>query len=805
MVKNLYVGILSKTLLSITGLLLLIFGGLVALNYINIRHFFETERIETIHHQQTLFNEHYIDVGRQLQLLTNLSLNHKPHLLINQQHAQAINQLLKENSPIPLAETIIVTPEQQTIWPTKNNSHSQVIVNWFKKNDKRGQHKWVLDCYSQCNVYFDTQFKHQGQSYSFIYGIEAAKLYRSYSETSRQGHLLMAIQSNHKVALLYSSQKISAHIGQLINQTTAQELANGLRDFFNAGQATELVSFQIQNTTAKLPIFFVQFNSINGLVANFRQANRNNVIYGICSLVLAILLLTALLRHPLVRVRQLTYSLPMLATSSFRQFRQAIVNSRSSWLIDESDKLGEEAVTLSYQLEHLEKQLQNRAAELEWLAEHDHLTQLPNRRHFEQLLQKRIRLQTAGCLMLMDLDNFRYVNDLSGHHCGDQMLLQIGQLLRRIIPEDAILARFSGDQFAIYIDGLSPPLAKRFAERINYRLGEIKVAGRETVHSASMSIGLVVFPEHDSTYAGLISKADMCLYQAKSQGKHCSVIYEPEHQNGDLIQRQFWLDLAKHAIERHQTVLYFQPIRDNRVDQIRHYEVLLRIRGDNGQMISPLELILAAENNGYIFEIDLWVVRAALCRLATNLKYNCRDRLAINLSARSFSMPGIITQIIAEIKHWSIPGELIIFEITETAALPDFAKAQEHIEKLKSIGCAIALDDFGVGYSSFHSVRELALDYVKIDGSFVHDILNNHKNRYFVRSICRIARDLGLLTIAEYVENEQLNHELHRIGVDFSQGYYIGKPMPAEQIWEHQNSSQILSLRTPPPTYNNLK
>lgn len=799
MVRNLYVGILSKTLLSITGLLLLIFGGLIALNYTNIRHFFEIERLEAIHHQQALFNEHYLDVRSQLQLLTELSLSHKSNLLLDKPHAQDISQLLKQNSPIPLSELIILTSEQQIVWPEKNNTHEQVIVNWFKKHDKNGQHDWVLDCYSQCNVYFYTPFKHQGQSYSFIYGIDAATVYRNYSGLNQQGHLLMAIQSSHKVALLYSSQKINAHIGQLINQTTAQELLNGLRDFFSAGQATELVSFQIQNTTAKLPIFFVQFNTINGLVANFRQANRNNVIYGICSLVLAILLLTALLRHPLVRLRQLTYYLPMLATSNFHQFRQVIVASRSSWLIDESDKLGEEAVTLSYQLEHLENQLQNRAAKLEWLAGHDHLTELPNRRSFEQLLQKRIRLQIAGCLMLMDLDNFRYVNDLSGHHCGDQMLLQITELLQRIIPENAILARFSGNQFAIYIDDLSPPLAKRFAERINYRLGELKVAGREVIHTASMSIGLVVFPEHDTTYAGLISKADMCVYQAKSQGKHCSVIYEPEHQNGDLIQRQFWLDLAQHAIERQQTVLYFQPIKDNRINQIRHYEVLLRIRDENGQMISPFELILAAENNGYIFEIDLWVVRAALSRLAINLEHNCRDRLAINLSARSFGTPSVIAQIVAEIEHRSIPGELIIFEITETAALPDFAKAQEHIEKLKSMGCAIALDDFGVGYSSFHSVRELALDYVKIDGSFVLDILDNHKNRYFVRSLCRIARDLGLLTIAEYVENEQLSHELHRIGVDFSQGYYIGKPMPAEQIWVHQNSSQVLSLRAQTP------
>ncbi|MFM2478141.1 putative bifunctional diguanylate cyclase/phosphodiesterase [Celerinatantimonas sp. MCCC 1A17872] len=795
MVRNLYVGILSKTLLSVTGLLLLIFGGLVALNYANIRHFFEIERSEAIHHQQALFNEHYVDVGRQLQLLTNISASHHTNLLQDHQQVPSIIQAIEHDAPLPLTELIALTPSNQMIWPTAHNDHEQMIANWFIKNNKNAHNNWVLDCYSQCNVYFYTQFDYQGKSYPFIYGIDAATLYRSYSGSNHRGHLLMEIQADHHVALLYSSQRINAHIGELINQTTEHELLSGLRDFVSAGQATELVSFQISNTTAQLPIFFVQFNTINGLIAHFRQANRNNVIYGICSLVLAILLLIALLRHPLVRVRQLTYCLPMLASSSFRQFRQVIVASRSSWLIDESDKLGEEAVTLSYQLEHLENQLQNRAAELEWLAGHDHLTQLSNRRDFEQLLQKRIRSQTAGCLMMMDLDNFRYVNDLSGHHCGDQMLLQIGQLLQRMLPENAILARFSGDQFAAYIDDLTPLLAKRFVERINYRLGELKVAGREAIHTASMSIGVVIFPEHDTTYAGLISKADMCLYQAKSQGKHCGVIYEREHQSGDLIQRHFWLDLAQHAIERQQTVLYFQPIMDNRIDQIRHYEVLLRIKDDNGQMISPYELIIAAENNGYIFDIDLWVVRSALSRLEENLEFNCRDRLAINLSARSFGTSSVIAQIVAEIEHRAIPGELIIFEITETAALPDFAKAQEHIEKLKSMGCAIALDDFGVGYSSFHSLRELALDYVKIDGSFVHDILDNHKNRYFVRSLCRIAHDLGLLTIAEYVENEQLNQELCRIGVDFSQGYFIGKPMPAEQIWAHQNSSQVLSLR----------
>ncbi|MFM2484721.1 putative bifunctional diguanylate cyclase/phosphodiesterase [Celerinatantimonas yamalensis] len=793
--KSISLGVLHQTLFVLSGLLILIFSGLVALNYYNIRSFFEIERSETIQHEKKLFFQHYADVHQQLQLISRAKFAEQP-VAKPFKNAELLWLQLQQSYHHPLLNMVVIDKNHHRLMSQGTRPVSDKILDWFE--NPRGNHHskpWLLDCASHCEVYFKTRLSIVEQQYTVIYGLDAQRLYDSYIGDQPQ-NMLVGIQAHDRIALLYSSSKIDRSLGLLIDKMTRRALQQGLADLITPNGVVELISFRLSNTTSNIPIFFVQFHSINGLVAHFRQANRNNLLYGLGSLLIAVLMLMLLLRRPLLRIRWLTQCLPMLASSNYRQFRQAVAQQRQGRIVDESDQLGQAATQLSYQLERLERQLKSRADELEWLAGHDHLTQLPNRREFEKLINQQLESYIPGCLMLLDLDNFRYVNELSGHNTGDQMIQQVAQMLKRLLPENAIISRISGDQFGLFIQQADSILSKNMAQRLNKLIGEIRVPGHSAIHTASASIGVVLGPEHGNSYNSLMSKADICLFQAKSQGKHCSVFYQVDNQSGgDVVQLHYWLDLAQHAIERGQMVLHYQPIYDNRIQEIRHYEVLLRVRGDNQQLISPYELILAAEKNGYISDIDLWVIRCAFDQLEDNFRHHHRDRLAINLSARSFCSEHVIAQIAYEVEHRSLPGELIIFEITETAALPNLKMAQAHIQILKDLGCAISLDDFGVGYSSFHSLRELPLDYVKIDGSFVRDIIDNTKNRYFVRSLCRIAHDLGLLTVAEFVESSALYHELQGLGVDFSQGYYIGKPMPAEQIWSTQRSAQVLSLR----------
>ncbi|CAG9000442.1 MAG: hypothetical protein CENE_02437 [Candidatus Celerinatantimonas neptuna] len=793
-VKNVYLGVLSKTLFLLFGLLLLIFSGLIALNYYNIRSFFEVEQTTVVKQQQTFFNQYYADVHQRLQAMTRgIFAFHRTGIISKDK--LKIWQQIRRDIDLPVRNMTILDQQNHLLAHEGRFPTNQHILDWFAQHPNHSKPLWLLDCSHVCQIYFRTTFTNVNHRFSAIYGLDSLKLFDAYPGDKKHRHMLIGIQTGGEIALLYTSIVINPSLGKLIHQMTAQKLRDGLQDFVTSDGVSELVSFQIKNTTSAMPVFYVQFRHIDGMIQHFRNFNRNNVLYGIGSMLLSMLFLGLLLRGPLLRIRRLTNCLPMLASSNHRQFRQVVAQNRNSCFIDETDNLGAVATQLSHQLERLERQLKSRACELEWIAGHDHLTQLPNRQEFERCVKLRFDEIQQGCLMVLDLDNFKYVNDISGQESGDQMLRQVARSLRRLLPSSTVISRVSGDQFGLFIDDLDSALVETTAQRINERIGQISVPGLHTIHTASVSIGIALYPEHDESFIGLMSKADICLFQAKNQGKHCAVIYHPDGKGGDLVQRHYWLDLAQHAISRNQMLLYYQPIRDNRSGEIRHYEVLLRVKEEDGQLISPYELILAAEKNGYISEIDLWVMQAAFDQLEDNLKYNHPDRLAINLSARSFASQSIINQIAYEFETRNIPGELIIFEITETAALPNIELARHHIQILKNLGCAIALDDFGVGYSSFHSLRELPLDYIKIDGSFIQDILENTKNRYFVRALCGIAHDLGHLTIAEFVENKALNDEILTLGVDYSQGYYVGKPVPAEQIWSTQRTAQVLSLR----------
>lgn len=792
MLKRIHIGVLAKTGGLLSVLLLVVFSGLIMLNYWNISSFFEIERAESLKHQQVLFKRYYQDVYGRLSLLTRtfeLSENATSSTALD------LKQQLHNELKLPV-QVALLTDAQGNLVEASDGGQWQHILTWFQQSENQ-QKNWLLDCHKRCHLYFKIDSERPGKKLNIIYGIGAIALFNGNQSGNTHQHFLIGVPATNQVALLYSSSPISPKLGAMLNKITAKELASGLHELVSDQHVYELSSFKVDNSTSQMPVYYVQLYPIEGLIQHFRQANRNNLLFGIGSLLLCLFLLNLLLKGPLSRIRRLTSGLPMLAGSNHRQFRQNISQHRQHLLMDETDELAEVAVQLSYQLEDLENQLHSRADELEWIAGHDYLTHLANRRYFEKLLKQALT-KHDGCLLSIDLDNFKYVNDISGHGCGDEMLRQVAQMLQNYLPQSAILARIGGDQFGAFIPELDLSIAEAMAERISQLIAEISIPGFNTIHSASVSIGIVAAPEHGNSFYELMSRVDICLFQAKKEGKHCIVVYQSNELSNEIVQNHYWLDLAQHAIERQQMRLYYQPIQDNHDGVTRHHEVLLRIVAEDGELVSPYDFILAAEKNGYITHIDLWVIVEALEQLTYNLKHQINDKIAINLSARSFCSRPVINRIINEFAARNIPGEMVIFEITETAALPNIEQAKAHILLLKKMGCSIALDDFGVGYSSFHSLRELPLDYIKIDGSFVRDILDNEKNRYFVQALSTIAADMGYLTIAEYVESGELAELLRDLGIDFIQGYHVGKPRPAEQVWNTQRTTQVLSLSSEP-------
>ncbi|MEA5471066.1 EAL domain-containing protein [Spirulina sp. 06S082] len=433
----------------------------------------------------------------------------------------------------------------------------------------------------------------------------------------------------------------------------------------------------------------------------------------------------------------------------------------------------------------------NLASQLSWQASHDALTGLANRREFESNLQQILLEAKLGkqehVLCYLDLDRFKIVNDTQGHAAGDQLLRQIADLLQAQLRSTDILARLGGDEFAILFPYCSLVKGQQLAARLIETIKAFRFNWRGKTFSVGASVGLVAIDRKVESGAKLLSWADAAMYAAKDRGGNRTYIY----QNGDLDleQRQGdmqWVSRIIKALEDDLFCLYAQPIADSRRENRFHYELLLRMKDDRGRAIAPGTFIAAAERYNLMPEIDRWVVRKLFSTLSAHFPRNPSDRgalstwYAVNLSALSLNDEGFFEFLQQQFAQHQIPPEAICFEITETAAIANLSKAAKFIRKLKQLGCSFALDDFGSGMSSFTYLKNLPVDYLKIDGYFVKNLDSDPINVAMIEAINRIGHLMGLKTIAEFVENDAIRDKITAIGVDYVQGYGIAKPHPFE-------------------------
>jgi len=419
---------------------------------------------------------------------------------------------------------------------------------------------------------------------------------------------------------------------------------------------------------------------------------------------------------------------------------------------------------------------------LRFLAEHDALTGLHNRQFFseelERVVQRALRQTCAPfALLYVDLDNFKFVNDSLGHLAGDQVLVEIAGMLEKRSRKTDLLARLGGDEFAALLYGVNPIQAQQVAENYRLALADYVFRHQGRVVDVGCSIGVAVFDSRIRTREELMVRADIACHMAKRAGRNAVHVYAAEDRaNLDVALADMgWTRRIKQALEHNGFLVAIQPIVSIRRKQVSGYELLLRMRGENGEIIAPSSFITAAERFGLISSIDRWVVRRALALLAGQ-HIEPGMRLSINLSAVSIGDNELLELIGREIRQRGIEAHRLTFELTETAAMNDLAAAIDFLARLQALGCATALDDFGVGYSSFAYLKDLPVDYVKIDGSFVRDIVSDGVQLAMVKSMNEIARAMGKQTVAEFVENEDVLRMLGEIGVDYAQGYFTGRP-----------------------------
>ncbi|MED5295370.1 MAG: EAL domain-containing protein [Pseudomonadota bacterium] len=426
---------------------------------------------------------------------------------------------------------------------------------------------------------------------------------------------------------------------------------------------------------------------------------------------------------------------------------------------------------------------ERKAAEsrLTWLAERDPLTELYNRRFFLESLRRALSRGEHGAVMLLDLDQFKEVNELSGHHAGDRMLHTVARLLQQEYAHRGVIARLGGDEFALLLNGVDEDHAIRIAQHLNQLFESLGFVAEGRRHRITASIGIVPFPTEGATPADLMASADVAMYKAKASNlQRWHLLATLENARDELNERVYWVDRIRRALVDGDFVLMVQPIVKLEDRSIRHYEVLLRLRDDDGSLISPARFIPVAEHSGQIVAIDRWVLHHCVHALARLDGIS----LAVNLSGQSLHDEGL-KQFLADLLETSQadPHHLVL-EVTETAAVTDFSTARGVLQSVRDLGCRTALDDFGVGFSSFHYLGQLPVDYIKIDGSFIRSLATSPDSRVIVKAVSDIATGFGKQAVAEFVDQEALIPLLSSYNIAYGQGYHLGRPVPFEEVFD---------------------
>jgi len=421
------------------------------------------------------------------------------------------------------------------------------------------------------------------------------------------------------------------------------------------------------------------------------------------------------------------------------------------------------------------------ARQIGWQATHDALTGLVNRKEFERELQEVIvhaaTPDYCSALLYLDLDQFKLVNDTCGHGAGDELLRLLSQMLLGCIRQSDILARLGGDEFGVILRGCNTEQAREIADKLVETLGSFRFAWQERFFDVGASIGIVIIDDQTISVDSAMSAADIACYAAKDLGRNRSHLYQPD--DAELARRHgemHWVSRIRHALGEGRFMLYTQPIEPIRGDAGTMHEILVRMRDEEGNLVLPGSFIPAAERYGLMPDVDRWVIEHAFAAM--------RDQpaklpaIAVNLSGLSLTRAGMREFIIECQERCGIDPARICLEVTETAAIANLSHAIAFLADLQARGFRFALDDFGSGLSSFAYLKNLPVDFLKIDGGFVRDMCADPIDRAMVHAINEIGHTMGIRTIAEYVEDGATLAALRDIGVDYAQGHHVASPAP---------------------------
>jgi len=431
---------------------------------------------------------------------------------------------------------------------------------------------------------------------------------------------------------------------------------------------------------------------------------------------------------------------------------------------------------------------QRAESKLRHLAFHDSLTNLANRHEFNRRCQLAWQSSKANSLkhvlVFMDLDQFKVINDTCGHVAGDELLMQLAVVLKSKVRGRDILARLGGDEFGLLLEDCPLSKGMEVADKILSSIGDFRFSWRTKIFNITASMGLIVIDENTNSTTDALANADMACYAAKENGRNRIEVFHKENKQYKIRKGEMeFLSEIRKTLEENRFFLMKQPIVpiQNNGDEM-HHEILIRMMSEDGKVVYPGAFIPAAERFNLMPEIDEWVIDRTI-EYIQKLHHNNTENVGkyfVNLSGNSLSDDNFLMNVEKKIKSSMLPPKSLCFEVTETAAIANLSKTINLIEVLRNLNCEFALDDFGCGLSSFSYLKQIPLDYLKIDGGFVSNLLEDELDSAIVMASNHIGHAANLKTIAEFVENEMILEKIEEIGVDFAQGWALGKPVPIE-------------------------
>lgn len=432
-------------------------------------------------------------------------------------------------------------------------------------------------------------------------------------------------------------------------------------------------------------------------------------------------------------------------------------------------------------LESTASALGERNEKLSRLANHDALTGLFNRRRFVEELRRHVQQpgdgKGRGALLFVDLDQFKYVNDTCGHAAGDRLIRKVADQLLHSVSENGLVARFGGDEFTVLASDVTRREARILADTMLEDMRRLAHIEDDNVFHVHCSIGIAMIGSGKCDPEELIARADIACRQAKVSGRNRLAFHSVSaRENEQLIADVSWISRLREALDTESLVLRYQPIVCVATGNTSHHEVLIRLKGDNGRLIGPDAFLPAAVRFGLMAEIDSWLIEKAIGELAKYRADAPELKFALNLSANAFEAENLAAFVRSQLGRCDVPADALVFEITESLAARHLNLVEKQIAALRELGCKVALDDFGTGYSSFSYLQQLSVDFIKIDGVFIRSLVTNPVDQKMVRMIAEIGREAGMKIVAEYVQDYHSYNMLLDLGVDYAQGFYIGRP-----------------------------